>query len=65
VKVTAAAIASELNSLDPDSRRVASESITGDRATCTISGTRNGKPAEKLLQFVREDGLWKLVPSQR
>lgn len=65
VRIAAVSIAGELNQLEPASRKVAAESITGDRASCTISGTRDGKPATKTLQFVREDGVWKLVPSQR
>ncbi len=65
VRLAAVSVASELNSLDSDSRRVSAESITGDRATCTISGTKNGQPAEATLNLVREDGTWKLVPSHR
>jgi hypothetical protein len=54
-----------LGELDEGSRQVSAESIDGARATCTITGTRKGTPGTRQLFLVREQGMWKLVPSHR
>lgn len=45
--------------------RINSESVDGERATCLIEGTLNGNTVQRELFFVREGGIWKLVPSHR
>jgi hypothetical protein len=64
-KKVAALIASSLNGFDPDSLRVSSEVVDGDRAIVKIQGTRQEQPIDQNLYMVREDGTWKLVPSHR
>ena len=65
VPLAAAAIASEMNWLEPKGRAVEEESITGEKATVTVKGLRMGKPLTRQFFLVREDGAWKLVPSHR
>lgn len=61
--IAAATILGALDKLDAESHFVGSESIDGDRATVSVLGTVNGKSAQVWLYFVREGGIWKLVPS--
>ncbi len=64
--VTAAqAINFEINNLDAQPREIGAETITGELATVIIEGMRAGKPQNRTLWFVREQGRWKLVPSRR
>lgn len=65
VRIAAVSVAGAINRLDSESRKVTAETITGDQATCTVSGFRDGQPVDATLYFVREAGVWKLVPSHR
>ncbi|MCA9157255.1 MAG: hypothetical protein KDA51_20890 [Planctomycetales bacterium] len=65
VSLAASSIASEMNWLEPKSRVVEGESITGEKATVTVKGLRLGNPQTRQFFLVREDNAWKLVPSHR
>lgn len=65
VGMAAGAIRLNINFLDPEPRSVGQAVIDGDRATVAIHGQAAGKPLQKELYLVRENNLWKLVPSHR
>jgi hypothetical protein len=41
------------------------ESIQGTRATVVVSSSQGNQTHERNMYLVREDGLWRLVPSHR
>lgn len=48
-----------------ESPRIVNETIDGDKSKCMLEGTLNGNVVQREMFFVREDGVWKLVPSHR
>ena len=65
VPLAASAITREIEWLEPEGRTIDQEEITGETAKVVVKGTRMGKPLTRQFFLIREDGIWKLVPSHR
>lgn len=55
-----------LSFLKDKTRKTIAETVQGDNAEVTVEGaTIDGKSATKIVHLVKENGAWRLVPSQR
>lgn len=64
-QITADVVLARLSTLESGSRSVGREVIRKNTATVDILGIRDGMIEERRLYFVREDDLWRLVPSMQ
>lgn len=63
-QLAAAAICSAIERIEVESRKISSESIEENHATVVVTGYSKNRPLDISLHFVREDSIWKIIPSR-